>query len=230
MEKFSIVESAAGYRFRDPALIRQALSHSSFAEEKLGGRINSNERMEFLGDAILGFLLAKMLYRMFPGQEEGVLARLRAHWVSTATLADIAERAGVKEALELGAGEGKFGGSDKPRNLAGALEAVTAALYIDGGMRAAEKFVSRYWKERVKAEGTGVLLLDSKTRLQELIQKMFRDVPSYATERAGSLFTAAVSFRGRELGAGKGPSKKQAEQEAAARALENDIFMNKKVR
>lgn len=230
MEKFSFVESAAGYRFRDPALLIQALSHSSFAEENLGGRINSNERMEFLGDAILGFLVGRMLFRLFPGREEGVLTRLRAHWVSTATLADIAVIAGVKDALRLGAGEGKSGGGCNPRNLAGALEAVVAALYIDGGIRPAEKFVNRFWKKRIQEEGTGILLLDSKTRLQELIQKEYRDVPEYVTESIGAVFSATVSFRGRKLGAGKGPSKKQAEQEAACRALANEMFNNKKER
>ena len=224
MEKPTKAEQAAGYTFNDSSLLSQALSHSSFAEEKKGGRKFSNERMEFLGDAIIGFLVGKAVYTHFPEEDEGVLSRLKAHWVSTSALAVISEEAGVRDALMMGAGEEKSGGGGNPRNLAGALEADLAAIYLDGGMAAAEKFVSRFWDEKIGREGTGVLRLDSKTLLQEKLQLRFKEIPEYLVEEDGSEFLATVRFRGKNLGNGRGNSKKKAEQEAAARALENDSF------
>lgn len=227
MEKSSKAEQAAGYIFNNPSLLRQALSHSSFAEEKRGGRKFSNERMEFLGDAIIGFLVGKAVYTHFPDEDEGVLSRLKAHWVSTSVLALISEEAGIRDALMMGAGEEKSGGSANPRNLAGAMEAFLAAVYLDGGMAAAEELVSRFWVEKIEREGTGVLTLDSKTMLQERLQREFKEAPEYIVVREGLNFLATVRFKGRVVGEGRGASKKKAEQEAAARALKSGGFDNK---
>ena len=230
MEKPSKAEQAAGYVFNDPSLLSLALSHSSFAEEKMGGRKFSNERMEFLGDAIVGFLVGKAVYTHFPDADEGVLSRLKAHWVSTGVLAVISAEAGISDSIMMGAGEEKSGGGENPRNLAGALEAFIAAVYLDGGMTAAERIVSRFWEEKILREGTGVLKLDCKTLLQEDLQLRFKEAPEYFVAKEGSGFIARVSFRGKVLGEGRGGSKKKAEQGAAARALEKASIDNKKER
>lgn len=192
--------------------------------------MGSNERMEFLGDAIVGFLVGKIVYSLFPAEEEGVLSRLKAYWVSTGVMAGIAGKAGIKGALELGAGEAKSRGMDNPRNLAGALEAVVAALYLDGGMKRAESFVTKFWKKEIQLNGNGVLLHDFKTRLQELLQKSYKDAPQYEAYKESGSFAARVVFRGDVIGTGLGASKKKAEQEAAKAALRDISVKDKKER
>jgi len=209
-----------GYHFSDPSLLKRALIHSSYAEERGGGRVNSNERMEFLGDAILGFLVGKIIFTMFPDADEGFLSRLKAYWVSTGVVAGMAESAGIKGALLLGAGEKKSGGADNPRILAGAVESVIAAVYLDGGLKAAEKLVSALWKGEIREVGEGPLLLDFKTRLQESLQKEHKEAPRYDTEKLGREFVSTVLFREEPIGEGRGTSKKKAEQEAAKAAIE----------
>jgi ribonuclease III len=230
LNKSAIIKSSAGYHFKDPMLIKQALSHSSYAEEHEGGRNHSNERMEFLGDAVVGFFVAKIIYGLFPDEEEGVLSRLKAHWVSTEAMAGIAERIGIKEILDLGAGEARSGGIDNPRNLAGALEAVVAAVYLDGGLKNAENLVARLWKGDIKKVGSEALLLDTKTRLQEILQKKYKDIPEYVTTKGSEAFVSEAVFRGKVIGAGKGSSKKKAEQAAAGTALKSFLVKEKKAR
>jgi ribonuclease III len=230
LDKLSRIESATGHCFKNRALLKQALTHSSYACEQGRARLFSNERMEFLGDSILGFLVGRMVYAMFPDEEEGVLSRLKAYWVSADVMAGIASNAGIGDALNLGTGEAKSGGCGNTRNLSGALEAVLAAIFIDAGFKKAESAAARLWKSEIKKAGTEVLLLDSKTRLQEIYQKKYKDAPVYTTTWISGAFVSEAVFQGKVIGKGEGPSKKKAEQEAARSGFDNFNQEDKKER
>ena len=208
------VMHALGYTFHDEALLRRALTHPSAGKE-------DNQRLEFLGDAVLQYLMSDRLYRNHPADREGSLTHMRALLVCEAALSQIASRLGIGEALVMDRGEEQTGGRTKPSVLCDAMEAVLAAVYLDGGMEAARAVVERCWPE----EGEVSLpMQDSKGQLQEMLQKNGGETPVYRiTGSSGPphapVFEARVYQEGEELGAGRGKTKKQAEQAAALEAI-----------
>ena len=206
-----------GYRFRDPSLLRQALTHPSRAM----GR-EDNQRLEFLGDAVLQLIMSEQLYRTHPQDQEGGLTHLRALLVCEEALSQVARSLHVGEALLLDRGEELTGGRDKPSVLCDAMEAILAAVYLDGGLEAARQVVQRHWP---RAEEIRRPMQDSKGELQEYLQAGGGDPPEYRIlAQSGPthqpLFEAAVYDHGRELARATGHSKKAAEQAAAVAALE----------
>lgn len=214
-----------GIVFQAPPLLATALTHSSFVNESIGTAVESNERLEFLGDAVLGLIIAEKLYRDFPGLNEGDMTRLRSAVVRRETLARAAQAVSLGDFLCMGKGEEASGGRGKPANLAGALEAVIAAAFLDQGLAVTRDLVLRLLGEdlaRVAGRGTGG---DYKPRLQELLQSRYQTAPVYRlVSEAGpehdKMFTVEVLSGGRVLGQGTGKSKKLAETEAARLALE----------
>ena len=209
------VMEALGYSFRDEALLRRALTHPSVGKE-------DNQRLEFLGDAVLQYLMSDRLYRRHPEEREGALTHRRALLVCEASLSQIAGKMHIGEALIMDKGEELTGGRTKPSVLCDAMEAVLAAVYLDGGMEAARDIVERCWPGE---EEVSRPMQDSKGLLQEALQKNGGETPTYRIIRESGpphapVFEAAV-YRGEELLAtGTGKTKKQAEQAAAVKALE----------
>ena len=213
-------EALLGYRFRDRSLLARALTHSSYANEHRG--CDHNERLEFLGDAVLELSSSAFLYRRFPVEPEGSLSRRRASLVCEASLADCARKLSLGEKLCLGKGEEKGGGREKDSLLADAFEAVIGAVYLDGGFEAADGFIRRHLLDTSE---DGAVFFDAKTRLQEYLQRdgeigiRYRDREE-SDDGQEKTFVAEVLVEGAVLGTGRGHNKKQAEQTAAAQALE----------
>jgi len=211
------------YHFRDPALLELALTHPSVVHEAPGSTLH-NQRLEFLGDAVLGLILTHELYEKFPGFGEGPLTKARAQMVNRNTLADQARRVGLGPHLILSHGEACSGGRERPSSLADGFEALIGAIYLDGGFEAAREFILRCFRDAF-GELTHIPNLDNpKGELQEILQESAAEPPRYElTSVAGPdhdrLFECAVFHEGKELGRGKGKSKKAAESEAAAAAL-----------
>ena len=218
------LEAAIGYRFQNITLLQNALTHSSYANERWHNSLLSNERLEFLGDSILGMVVAEYLYRNFPDRPEGELTRMRADMVCETSLAQIANRLDLGKHLLLGHGEERFGGRSRPSILADAVESVIAATFLDGGMEAAEGFITRFVLCNVP---TGKLQnADYKTALQELIQQKKNQVLCYKLVGESGpdhdkQFIAQVLLNDKVIGEGTGSSKKRAEQDAARVALES---------
>lgn len=217
-----------GYKFNDPGLLFSSMAHRSWCAEVPGKA--SNERLEFLGDAVLGLVVTDHLYRTYPDLLEGEMAKVRASIVSAATLAEIASELDLGSALLLGKGEDASGGREKPSILADAIEAVIAAVYLDGGWSAASELILRLVGERIAEASTGPGGQDYKTRLQELAARHLETMPTYEVIDEGpdhaKHFRAMVRLEGRVLGRGEGRSKKQAEQAAArdaGRVLRSEI-------
>jgi ribonuclease-3 len=214
-----------GITFQTPSLLETALTHSSFVNESSGNVVESNERLEFLGDAVLDFIVAEKLYQDFPDISEGQMTRLRAALVSRDTLARVAREVRLGDFLRLGKGEEASGGRGKTANLAGALEAVIAAAFLDGGVVTSRNLISNLLGEelaKVVSQGIGI---DYKSRLQELMQSRQQPTPTYRlVAEAGpdhdKRFTIEVMSGDTVLGRGTGRSKKSAETEAARSALE----------
>ena len=218
------LEAAIDYRFKDITLLQNALSHSSYANERWHDGLKSNERLEFLGDSILGMVTAEYLYRNFPDRPEGDLTRMRADMVCERALAVVAERIHLGEHLLLGHGEEAGGGRSRDSILADAVESVIAACFLDGGMDAARKFIDTFVLTEVPVRK--LRNADYKTALQELVQQKKGQTLSYALVAESGPdhdkhFTVEVSLNGKVVGHGDGRSKKKAEQEAAKTAIEN---------
>ena len=214
------LESKLGYTFRDKKLLENALTHSSFANENHspGG---SNERLEFLGDSILGMVTADFLYREHPGLPEGDLTRTRAALVCEESLVEVADRLDLGSYLRLGKGEDQGGGRERPSIRADAVEAVLAAVFLDGGLVEAKKIIRRFILDREAEKGAN---RDFKTALQELVQRESGQVLTYRlTGESGpdhaKVFTVTVDLNGEAIGQGQGHSKKEAEQMAARAAI-----------
>ena len=208
------------YQFKEPMLLHRALSHSSYINERQN-EYQSNERLEFLGDSVLGFITAEYYYSQFKAYPEGDLTKLRAATVCEKSLFGFAQELGLGEYLLLGKGEVCTGGRERPSILADAFEAVIAAVYLDGGMEEARRFVLSYVK---KAEDTPDPFRDYKTKLQEIIQKNPEENVEYVhVGETGpdhdKRFTVEVHLNSNVIGRGVGKSKKLAEQEAAHEAL-----------
>jgi len=217
------LETAIGYQFRNITLLQNALTHSSYANERWHDSLMSNERLEFLGDSVLGMVVAEYLYATFPDRPEGELTRMRADMVCEQALAAIANRLSLGDHLLLGHGEEQGGGRGRASILADAVESVIAACFLDGGMEAAKRFIKQYVLCNVPV--TRLHNVDYKTALQELVQKKKDQTLCY--ELIGESgpdhdkrFTVAVFLNGQKVGEGVGSSKKRAEQEAAHGALE----------
>ena len=217
------LEERLGYRFRRQELLLQALTHASFANES-DGTAADNEGLEFLGDSVLSFLVADLLFRASPGSPEGTMSRHKALLVSDANLAAVAGRLGIGECLRLGVGEEKSGGRAKASLLSGALEAILAAVYLDGGTRAARALVRRAFLAQALDTAAVAPRADHKTVLQELLQGRGGPAPIYrVVEQAGpehrKRFRVCAVVAGEILGEGEGRTKKEAEQGAAREAL-----------
>ena len=218
------LEAVIGYKFHNISLLQNALTHSSYANERWHNSLLSNERLEFLGDSILGMLVAEYLYRNFPDRPEGELTRMRADMVCEKTLASVAARIHLGDHLMLGHGEEQGGGRSRDSILADAVESVIAACFLDGGIEAAQKFIRTFILVEVPV--SQMHNTDYKTKLQELVQQKKNQVLSYTlTGESGpdhdKHFTVAVSLNGGMVGQGEGRSKKRAEQEAARAAIRN---------
>lgn len=217
----SELEERIGYRFQDKSLLERALTHSSYANEKWKDSLASNERLEFLGDSILGFLVAEQLYRAYPGHPEGDLTRMRAELVCETNLARAAGRLGLGKFLLLGRGEEQGGGRNRSSINADAVESMIAASYLDGGFPAARGIVERLILSDAPGRGGSA---DFKTTLQELVQRKKNQSLSYTLlEESGpdhdKTFRVEVSLNGETVGCGSGTSKKRAEQAAAEAAI-----------
>lgn len=217
------LETAIGYRFKNITLLQNALTHSSYANEHWHDSLRSNERLEFLGDSILGMVVAEHLYRNFADRPEGELTRMRADMVCESSLARVAEMVGLGKHLLLGNGEEQGGGRKRNSILADAVESVIAASFLDGGMEAAEGIIRRFVLCNVPV--SRLKNLDYKTSLQELIQQKKNQVLSYQMVGESGpdhdkQFFVEVSLNGTVVGKGSGSSKKRAEQDAARVAME----------
>ena len=217
------LETALGYRFQNITLLENALTHSSYANERWHYSLLSNERLEFLGDSVLGMLVAEFLVHSFPNRPEGELTRMRADMVCETTLANAANVIGIGEHLLLGHGEERFGGRNRNSILADAMESVIAAAFLDGGIAAAKGIVEKFVLTEVPVHK--LHNADYKTALQELVQQKKNQVLSYAlVDQSGpdhdKQFTVEVSLNGTVVGKGTGTSKKRAEQAAACAAME----------
>ena len=218
------LEERLQYRFHQPELLAEALSHSSYANEHRSAHLNSNERLEFLGDSVLGFVTAEFLFRQHPDLPEGDLTRIRAALVCEQSLYEVAKKLGLGEFLRLGRGEEAGGGRERTSILADATEAVIAAVYLDGGIQAASDLIHRCLLDAEREEVVEERRRDYKTALQELVQRHADQVLSYrmADERGpdhDKTFVAEVLLNGVVAGSGTGHSKKEAEQLAAKAAL-----------
>ena len=224
------LETAIGYRFHNLQLLQNALAHSSYANERWHNSLLSNERLEFLGDSVLGMLVADYLYHTFPNRPEGELTRMRADMVCEKTLAAAANRIGIGAHLLLGHGEEQGGGRSRDSILADAMESVIAACFLDGGLEAAHKIVQQFILVEVPV--TKMHNADYKTTLQELVQQKKNQVLTYALVGESGpdhdkKFDVEVKLNGKVIGSGSGSSKKRAEQMAARAAIEN-LFPDKK--
>jgi ribonuclease III len=216
------LERRLGLTFRDRDLFRHALTHRSYAYEQ--GGLPTNERLEFLGDAVLGIVITDALYREYPDYPEGELAKLRASLVNMTVLADVAREVGLGESVLLGRGEEMTGGRQKGSILADTLEAVFGAVYIDQGIRASTRLILRLFTRRLRGQIEGGMVRDYKTSLQEVAAARLGTLPEYVLTESGpdhaKRFQAVVRLGGETSGTGEGRSKKEAEQAAARQALE----------
>lgn len=217
------LEALLGYEFSNIQLLQNALSHSSYANERYHNGLKSNERLEFLGDSILGMVVAEYLYRNFPDRPEGELTRMRADMVCETALAGIAAKWGLGAHMLLGKGEEAFGGRSRPSILADAVESIIAASYLDGGMDAARGIIDRFVLTDVPV--SKMHNVDYKTALQERVQQKKNQLLAYRP--MGELgpdhhkeFMVEVLLNGQVVGQGSGSSKKKAEQAAAKAAMQ----------
>ena len=225
IDPLSVFEDALGHRFRNRVLLERALTHSSFANENSRGElIRDNETFEFLGDSILGFLVAELLFEQYPNFREGPLSKARSHLVSEWYFAGLAKRLGLGEALRLAVGEVRSGGRVKESLLADAFEAVFAALYLDAGMDRTREIARRLFASEVASLPADLSFHDYKTTLQELAQSEGRSLPLYTLiEESGpdhdKRFVYEVDYGGVIRARGVGASKKEAQRQAAKAAL-----------
>lgn len=227
-DEFRAVEEALGYRFRDPGLLEHALTHRSRAHEDASGGVRDNESLEFLGDAVLGFVISDRLFRECPDWNEGQKSKARAALVSSAALARVGEGLGLGDHLLLGRGEERTGGRTKRSLIADTFEAVVAAVYLDGGVEAADRFIELWFRPQLDAVRAGGvspgMTRDHKSALQERLQSQDRGLPRY--ELVGTsgpahrrVFETEIRVGDEALARGEGRSKKESEQCAAERAL-----------
>ena len=223
-ERVEDFQKGLGYRFREENLLAQALTHASYAHEHLLGPVGDNERLEFLGDAILNGVMTHLLTERFSDRAEGELTRMRARLVNQRALARVARGLGLGQFVRLGKGEAQTGGKGKLSILANTYEAVVGAVYLDGGYERVFHMVQSHFSETLKRVGEQISRQDFKNLLQEKVQNRFHTVPHYAVVAESGpdhqkWFHVCVSVRRRILGRGEGGTRKEAEQRAAEEAL-----------
>jgi len=209
-----------GYRFKDRSILLNALCHASFSNEQSSSQLPNNERLEFLGDAVLELAISDLLMDRFSNAEEGLLSRYRATLVDEAGLCRVATGIELGKYIFLGKGEELSGGREKPSILADAMEALIGAVYMDGGFERAKAVVIRLFSPRIQKLGNKEMVYDFKSLLQELTQQEYKTIPAYRlVEEWGpphdKVFRVSVSIRGEVVAHGQGKSKKEAEQQAA---------------
>ncbi|MFC1666673.1 ribonuclease III [Candidatus Omnitrophota bacterium] len=224
LEKLKRLEKLIGYRFRNKLLLNQALTHKSYANERHRIKSSDNERLEFLGDAVLGLVISHMLYDDYPGQDEGVLTRYKSQLVSGATLGRIAKQFQIGEFILLGKGEELSGGRKHTSNILCALEALIGALYLDGNLKVSFRFISKVFKPEIQLVKEGKGAKDYKSVLQQVVLKRFKTVPSYKIiSEIGpdhkKHFIVEALISGKRHGIGSGSNKKAAEQASARETL-----------
>lgn len=217
-------EEKLAYRFRDRRLLQLALLHRSFAFEQVRQLPADNERLEFLGDAVLDLAIGHTLFRCYPEMREGEMTRLRALLVKESNLAEMAARLGLGEFLCLGKGEESSGGREKPSILSSCYEAVLGALFLERGYDGVASFIDSHFQPGLDEMRQKLQQADAKSRLQEILQESYSEAPTYQLDSTEGpdhqkTFTVSVRFRGTVLARGQAHSKKEAEQQAAARAL-----------
>ena len=227
-DEFQELESILGYNFKDKGLLEHALTHRSRAEEDVTGGVADNESLEFLGDAVIGFVISDRLFREFPDWDEGEKSKAKALLVSGSTLTALGRKLELGSYLYLGRGEEKSGGRRKGSLVENAFEAVVAAIYLDGGIAEADTFIERQFRELMEEARAGrianMVLIDHKSALQVWLQEKKRAAPTYIlTGEDGpdheKVFNVAVKVGDERISRGQGRSKKAAEQQAAERAL-----------
>jgi ribonuclease-3 len=223
-EQLANLEELIGYSFNEIGLLLQSLIHRSYAFEHDGRQASDNERLEFLGDAVLDLTIGYALFANYPEMREGDMTRLRAMLVNESHLAEMAGKVSLGRFLFLGKGEDSTDGRRKPSILSCAYEAVVGAIFHDGGYRAVATFVERHFVPCFDEQRAKMHLADAKSRLQELTQERYNEAPSYVLEAEEGpdhqkVFSIAVRFQDKILGHGRATSKKEAEQQAAAEAL-----------
>jgi len=221
------LEIKLGVKFKKPELLAQALIHRSYLNETTGRGLNSNERLEFLGDAILELVISEWPFSQFPQYPEGILTNLRSNIVRTTALARIAQELAVGEHILLSKGERNSHGSENPSILADTLEAIIGAIYLDQGNKAAKKFIREKFRSLIKEVSQKSQYKDAKSLLQEKLQAESKETPVYKTLKEegpdhDKSFTLGVYANGRLLAKGTGKSKQLAEEAAAQKALKND--------
>lgn len=219
-----LLQGSIGYRFDDNALLMEALTHKSYSNEHPGGPIPCNERLEFLGDAVLDLVVSRYIFRQYPDAKEGELTRIRAEVVSEKGLAVVARRLQLGNHLLLGRGEERSGGRDKQSLIANALEALLGAVFCDGGFEPARLLAEGLFAGPIAEAGRRKQGLDHKTRLQEMLQARYAQVPEYILvceegPEHRRRYTVEVRLAGESLGRGQGTTKKKAEQQAALLAI-----------
>ncbi|MBQ4410728.1 MAG: ribonuclease III [Firmicutes bacterium] len=226
--ELSKLEQIIGYEFRDKQLLQRAVTHSSYANEKLGSPGEGNERLEFLGDAVLGACVGLQLYNRYTDKEEGYLTKMRASIVCERSLGNAGKKLGINEFLLLSRGEESGGGRDRISIIADCMEAIIGAAYLDGGFDAANAVVRKCLSETAHLCESGKLPKDAKTALQELLShraaedgdpQIRYEIVSESGPDHAKIFTSAVYAYGKQAGEGSGKSKKESEQQAAAAAL-----------
>jgi ribonuclease-3 len=216
-----MIEKKFNYKFKDRELLKTALTHSSYANET---SVESNERLEFLGDAVLGFIVAHVLFKRYPDASEGKLSKMRSSIVSRMNFAHLARELKIDKQVLLGKGEENTGGRERESNISGTFEAVIGAIFIDGGYRRVSKIITTLLKNCLN--GDEEIFKDYKTKLQEVAQRKFKKVPKYKVVLEegpphDKNFHIEVRLGRKSFGKGVGRNKKQAEQEAAKQGLES---------
>lgn len=221
---YGLLQKRLGYKFRNLVLLRQALTHRSFANESGDPEFEDNEKLEFLGDSIIGFVISELLYQTFPQFHEGDLSRVKSHVVSEPFLARLARELDLGTFLLLGKGESASGGHRKNSLLSNCYEALVAAIYLDGGIKPAWNFLIRCFQERIEFLIRNRRILDHKSLLQEHSQEMFNCIPLYRLRQITGpdhdrTFEVTLVIKGEVFSIGTGKNRKEAEQAAAKAAL-----------
>ncbi len=223
-EDIQNLEAHLAYSFKKASFIEEALTHKSFAQEKSEKSYFFNERLEFLGDAVLELVIREYLYKTYPQYTEAGLSKIKAYAVQEATLAEVASKLDIGSYLRLGKGEESSGGRKKSSLLANAFEAIIAAIYLDGGLKNTKRFVLRNLEKKIKNLIEKNLIFDFKTSFQEFVQEKFGVLPKYRIKREEGpehmkTFEVEVFIKKNLYGTGRGGNKKEAEQKAAKKGL-----------
>jgi ribonuclease-3 len=225
------LEKTIGYKFHNKTLVKTALTHSSFINEKSCS--NNNERLEFLGDAVLELVISEYLYKKFPEKLEGELTKIRAKIVCTESLSTVSAKNNLGRYVYMGKGEENTGGRERRSILANTFEAITGAVYLDGGLEEARKFILHFLKKNINDAANGKLIFDYKTRLQEVAQQRQGSIVEYRVEKEtgpehNKIFYVDLLLDSKLIGKGDGKNKKEAEQKAAYNGLSFLGVLNEK--